>query len=501
MATRKKNRWLVSLLIVILLGGTAAGWHFYVNSPKNALPDYRTVELTRGDITQTVTASGMINAVKTVQVGTQVSGIIKDIAVDFNAQVRSNQIIAQIDPSTYQQIITQSEAELANARAALELTQVNFKRAKELRANDLISQSEYDKALADLHQAEAVVTMREAALNKARVDLERTTIYAPIDGVVISRNVDVGQTVAASFNTPTLFLIANDLTKMQIEALVSEADVGGVEVGQKVNFTVEAFPTRQFQGLVKQVRYAPITNQNVVNYTTIVEVDNPDLKLRPGMTATASIITAQHSNVLRIPNAALRFRPPEGVIKGTTNALSAGSKPTSASATAAASGPGGSPPSGMPTPPWVLEGRQPTREERQKWMNSLTPEQRDQMQRLREQMRAGPGESARRGGDGATGLGTGPGTGYPRSTQEGPVTRTIYVLDKQTPDAKNKSALKPVTVKVGISDGVYTEVLDGLKEGDLVVTGVNTPPGATASSRPAGTSPFGGPFGGPPRRP
>src|SRR5204863_8938669 len=186
-----------------------------------------------------------------------------------------------------------------------------------------------DKTLADLHQAQAVVRTREASVNKARVDLERTTIYAPIDGVVISRNVDVGQTVAASFTAPTLFVVANDLSKMQIEAAVSEADVGGIDVGQQVDFNVDAFPGRTFRGEVKQVRFAAVTNQNVVTYTTIVEVSNPDLKLRPGMTATASVITAQRNQALKIPNAALRFRPPEAIAAATgTNQAAAGSAPT-----------------------------------------------------------------------------------------------------------------------------------------------------------------------------
>jgi HlyD family secretion protein len=182
---------------------------------------------------------------------------------------------------------------LANAEAAEELARLDAKRNFQLYTNSLIPAAEHDKTQATLHQAEAVVRMRKASLRRAQVDLQRTTIYAPIDGIVISRAVDVGQTVAASFNAPTLFNIANDLRNMRIEAMVSEADVGGVQEGQKVNFTVEAFPNRQFRGEVIQVRYAPVTNQNIVNYTAVVEVNNDDLKLRPGMTANASIITAQ----------------------------------------------------------------------------------------------------------------------------------------------------------------------------------------------------------------
>ena len=186
-------------------------------------------------------------------------------------------------------------------------------RAQELFGSKLISQSEFDQTDATLSQAEAMVKMREANVERAKVDLSRTTIYSPIDGMVINRQIEVGQTVAASLNTPTLFVITDDLARMRIEAAVSEADVGGVTEGQTVNFTVDAFPRRPFKGTVQQVRFAPTTNQNVVTYTTIVGVDNAELKLRPGMTANASIVIAERKNALRVPNAALRFRPPEGV--------------------------------------------------------------------------------------------------------------------------------------------------------------------------------------------
>ena len=325
MTARKRFAPWKWLSILLLLGVAYAGWRWYQNRTDEALLDYKTATVTRGDLTQVVTANGQINTVKNVMVGSQVSGIITDIKVDFNSRVTNGQVIAQIDPSTYQQNIMLAEAELANSAAALELAQLNMRRVQVLRTNNLISASEYDQTLVTLHQAEAVVKMRDASLKRAQVDLERATIYAPIDGVVISRVVDVGQTVAASFNAPTLFSIANDLRNMRIEAMVSEADVGGVTEGQPVNFTVDAFPGRPFRGEVTQVRYAPITNQNVVNYTAVVEVNNADLKLRPGMTANASIVIGERRNVLRVPNAALRFRPPEGaVVKGATNSPARG---------------------------------------------------------------------------------------------------------------------------------------------------------------------------------
>jgi HlyD family secretion protein len=480
MTARKSKSWLKWLVLLLLAGGGAGGWFYYSKQSKIPAIDFKTTTVSRGDLTQAVTANGQISAVTNVTVGSQVSGLITAIYVDFNSRVTNGQVIAQVDPSTYQQNTNQAEADLASARASLELTRLEHRRAMELRTNGLISVSDYDKALTDMHLAEATVQTRDAALKKARVDLERTTIYAPVDGIVISRAVDVGQTVAASFNTPTLFNIANDLRQMRIEAMVSEADVGGVEEGQNVTFTVDAFQGRQFNGKVTQVRFMPVTNQNVVNYTTVVGVNNADLKLRPGMTANASIITAQRTNTLRIPNAALRFRPPENaVVLGGTNSTN------SASASAGAR----QRPEGLPTPPWTAEGRRPTQEERQKWMDSLTPEQREQMQKWRERMRAQGGE----GGPGGM-MGSG---GVPRATQEGPVTRTVYLLEKSESPGKEARVLKPVTVKAGITDGTYTEILDGLKDGDVVATGVNLPVSATAAARPGqSSSPFGSPFGG-----
>jgi HlyD family secretion protein len=464
MAAKKRSgawKWWITLLLV---AGALGGWRWYATRPSNTEPDYKTTPVTRGDITQVVTANGQLSAVKNVTVGSQVSGIITKINVDFNSRVTNGQVIAQIDPSTYQQNITQSEAELANAQASLELAELNMGRAKELRKSDLISAAEYDKTLVELHQAQAVLRLRQAALNKTKVDLERTTIYSPIDGIVISRVVDVGQTVAASFNAPTLFNIANDLRNMQIEAMVSEADVGGVEEGQRVNFAVEAFLTRQFRGEVIQVRYAPVTNQNVVNYTCVVEVNNADLKLRPGMTANASIVTAERHGVLRIPNSALRFRPPEDATISLTNPP-AGTRPESNVVTSGRSESGGGAGSGRPG-----------REEMRRRMEGMTPEQREEM---RSRFRAG------RSGDG------------PRATQEGPVTRTIYLVDEEATTRLGRTVVKAATVKTGISDGSYTEVLEGVNEGDVVVSGLNTPASAAvaANTRPGG-NPFGGPFGG-----
>src|SRR3954464_1280123 len=272
---------------------------------------YQTAPVVRGPITQAVTATGTLNPVQNVQVGSQVSGNIQKLFADFNSVVKAGQVIAQIDPIVFQASVNQAEGDVANARAALELARLNETRTQALVAKQNSAQSDLDQATAALHQAEANVKIKEGALQKAQADLDHCTITSPIDGIVISRNVDVGQTVAASLQAPVIFAIANDLTKMQIDANVAEADVGVVTVAQDVDFTVDAFPTRTFHGKVIQVRNAPITVQNVVTYDTVIGVTNADLKLKPGMTANVSIIVAHRDNVLLVKNAALRYRPPD----------------------------------------------------------------------------------------------------------------------------------------------------------------------------------------------
>jgi HlyD family secretion protein len=375
---------------------------------------YQSTTVTRGPITQAVTATGTLNPVQNVQVGSQVSGNIQKLFVDFNSTVKAGQVIAQIDPVVFQATVNQAEGDLANARAALELARLNEARTRALVAKQNSAQSDLDQATANLHQAEANVKIKEGALEKVKADLDHCTITSPIDGIVISRNVDVGQTVAASLQAPVIFTIANDLSKMQIDANVAEADVGGVAVDQDVAFTVDAFPTRTFQGKVVQVRNAPITVQNVVTYDTVIGVSNPEQKLKPGMTANVSIVAAHRDDTLKIPNSALRFRMPDQT-------------PTAA----------------------------PKREP------SATPRDPSASQR-------GPGNK--------------PGGNRPERRTE----RTVYVL---APGASKPTA---VTIKTGISDGVTTEILEGLKEGDRVVTGM------TESG--AATTPASNPFSGGQRR-
>ena len=370
----------------------------------NGAATFQTAAVTRGPITQAVTATGTLNPVVNVQVGSQVSGNISKLFADFNSQVKAGQVVAQIDPVLFQATVTQAEGDLASAQSALELARINAKRTQDLFTRKTSSQADLDQAIASLHQAEANSKIKQGALDKAKADLDHCTITSPIDGVVISRSVDVGQTVAASLQAPVIFQIANDLTKMQIDSNVAEADVGVVKVGQDVDFTVDAFPTQTFHGKVVQVRNAPISVQNVVTYDTVIGVSNPDLKLKPGMTANVSIIAARKDNVLQLKNAALRYRPADA----------------SSMAPRSTTPQGGSRPSGA--------------------------------------MRQAGGARERTSSE-----------------------RTVYVLSGSQP--------KPVQIKTGISDGVVTEVVEGLKEGDSVVTAE-----MTAKSQPASTpaNPFSG---------
>lgn len=272
-------------------------------------PEYQTAPVKRQDIVQAVTASGQLSALVTVEVGSQISGIIQKLVADYNTPVKAGQIIAQLDPATYRATKNQADGELANAKASLELARLNEKRQQELVSGNAGTQADLDKAVADLDQAKAMVMMRQAQLDRATVDLERCTITAPVDGIVISRDVNEGQTVAAAMTAPKLFTIANDLSQMQIEANVSEADIGGVKEGQEAEFTVDAFSGRTFRGRVKMVRFAPVTVENVVTYVTVIEVANPKLELRPGMTANVSIVLDKREKALAVPNSALRFKP------------------------------------------------------------------------------------------------------------------------------------------------------------------------------------------------
>jgi HlyD family secretion protein len=420
---------------------------------------YAAVPADRGDIMDVVGATGTVQAVQTVQVGSQVSGTIESLSADFNTVVRKGRVIARLDPSLFQARVGQAQANLISARATVDRSKAavddarsKLDRAKLLFAEQLLPQSDldtaqttYDQAVAQLKASQAAVSQAQASVNQAQVDLEHTIIAAPIDGVVVARNVDVGQTVAASFTAPVLFTIANDLKHMEVNASVDEADIGRVRSGQEVTFRVDAYPDRTFHGRVGQVRLQPTTVQNVVTYNTIITVDNDDGRLLPGMTATVSVIVRKSENALRIPAAALRFRP-EGFEAGSRGGRAGGAVGTG---TAAGSGTGGGP-----------------------------------------RAAAGPGAPApgafsgpRRG----RGNGSGAGRGGPRADSgeaaaasgEGRSALVFILNDRGQPE--------PVRVTVGVSDGQYVEVQDGIPEGARVVVGVEAEGVRTPGTRPSGS--------------
>lgn len=320
------------ILTAVVLIAIGIGLFLFLRSDKNE-PKYVTEKVTRGDIKSTVSATGTVNAVTTVQVGTQVSGTIKQLFVDYNSPVTKGQLLAQIDPSVFEAQVGQAQANLMSAKAAMEKAQValrdtklTYERNKTLFAKNFIAKSDLDtaetnylSAQAQIKVARAQIQQTSAALDSASINLRYSRILSPVNGIVISRNVDVGQTVAASFQTPTLFTIAQDLTKMQIDTSVDEADIGKMNVGQNATFTVDAYPELTFHGKVSVVRNAPITVSNVVTYDTVITVDNTDLKLKPGMTANVLIETATAAGVLRVPNAALRFKPTTTAKNGAKN--------------------------------------------------------------------------------------------------------------------------------------------------------------------------------------
>jgi HlyD family secretion protein len=272
---------------------------------------YGTAPADHGNLIQLTTASGTLSAVVSVDVGSQVSGKITALYADFNSPVKKGDLIAEVDPTVYTASLRQAEGELASAKADQTLKQQNLERKKLLAPQRAASQLDVDQATAELAQAEATIMIRQAVVESARANLGYCKITAPVDGIVISRKVDVGQTLTAAMTTPVLFVIAKDISKMNISATISEADIGQVKQGQEVEFHVDAFPDEVFQGLVSQVRKSPTTTQNVVTYETIITVDNPGQKLFPGMTADVSIRVANRENALKIPNTALRYTPPE----------------------------------------------------------------------------------------------------------------------------------------------------------------------------------------------
>lgn len=307
-SNHKQRRFLILAIFVVV--GVLIGLFFLRRGKDEEGGKYRTEAVSQGDISASVSATGTLSAVTTVQVGSQVSGIISNLYADFNSQVKKGQLLAELDPTSFLQTVEQRQADVTQSQVSVANAKVNYDRQKRLSAAGLISQSELDGSKAAYDSARAQLTQSQASLRQAQTNLGYAKIYSPVDGQVVNRAYDVGQTVAASFSAPTLFTIAQDLTKMQVQADVDQSDIGQVKVGQPVRFTVDAYPDQQFRAEISQVRLNATVNQNVITYPVIISVANPDLKLRPSMTADVTMQVETARDVLRVPNAALRFRPP-----------------------------------------------------------------------------------------------------------------------------------------------------------------------------------------------
>jgi len=455
-----KNRILAVLAAVVVVAGGA--W-FVVARKGSAEPKYRKGKLDKGDVVATVTATGSLSAVTTVKVGSQVSGIIAKLHVDFNSTVKKGQLLAELDPTPFQQSVDQRRADLEKSKVELRNTELSLTRSKNLTKQQLLAQSELDAAQTNRDAAAAAVAQSEASLKQSLTNLSYAKILSPIDGVVVDRQYDVGQTVAASFQAPVIFTIAQDLTKMQVLTNIDEADVGRIRVEQVATFSVDAFPEQSFKGSVSQIRLSPQTVQNVVTYPVMLDVPNQDLKLKPGMTANVQIPVDARRDVLRVPNAALRFRPDPADVAG-------GDKAKGAAAGAA------SPASAAPAPASAATGAPAPR--------TGAPQTGG---RAPGGGRGGPGGGAPGGGGGRGAWSGGPGGGgRPAASRSA----TLYV---EVPNGKVK--LKAVTVRTLITDGNMTAIESAdLKEGDEIIVGLATArAGASASGSPAGG---GGPGGG-----
>ena len=468
----KKGWVLIAAVIAVVLAGAT-----YLERNKSSAPKFRTEKVDQGDVVATVTASGTLSAVTTVKVGSQVSGIIAKLYVDFNSEVKKGQLLAELDPTPFQAAVDQRQADVQKARVDLASASINYGRSKNLVAQGLVPQSDFDTAKAARDGAAAGVRQAQAALQQAAANLTYTKITSPIEGTVVDRQYDVGQTVAASFQAPVIFTIAQDLGKMQVLTNMDEADIGGIKVGQPATFTVDAFPDQTFHGAVSQIRRSPTTVQNVVTYPVVIDVQNQDLKLKPGMTADVQVPVDARHGVLKVPNAALRFRPDPGdLVPGSAPAAGGAAGQGRPSRPAAAGSPGEGTPAAQP--PGATAG---------------APGQGATAGGATGQGGAaagapggpGAGRSGRPRGNWAGGGGTGG-----RARQGGGASRmaTVYV---EAEDGK----LKPVQVRTSITDGSFTAVASqDLKVGDPVVIGLATAKAGTASTSRAPT--LGGAGGG-----
>ncbi len=426
----------------------------------------------------TVTATGTLSAVTTVQVGSQVSGVIARLYADFNSRVTKGQLLAELDPTPFQQQVEQRQADVTKSRVEAANSRISYDRQSRLAKAGLAAQADLDSARAAYEGANAQVQQSVAALNQALTSLKYTKIISPIDGIVVDRQYDVGQTVAASFQAPTLFSIAQDLTKMQVQADVDQSDIGRIAVGQTARFTVDSYPDQEFRGRISQIRLNATVSQNVVTYPVIIEVPNPDEKLRPKMTANVTIDVASVRDVLRIPNASLRFKP-DTAVPGAKPPTSSAGRSAQATQTTETTTQTTETTQTVQTQTAMSSGG-PTPEQRARWRN--------RMQNGQTSTAAGgptPEERAARWGNRAAGMGGAAGAlGGTPPTRKRP--QTVYILG-----ADNK--LKAVEIRTGITDGHYTQVLSGdLKEGDNIVVGLAT---AKVDTN-LGPGSSGGPMGG-----
>lgn len=493
------RRWLWPVIIVLAL--SAAGYWFIHSRGASAELGYRTEAVTRGEIRTAISATGTLSATATVDVGTQVSGILQTVDVDYNDAVKKDQVIARIDPSTYQARLDQANASLASARASLNESQASarnaeadYARKSDLAKRQLVSRTDADLALATRDQARArivsataQVKQQQANVDSARLDLEKTVIRSPVDGVVLSRAVEPGQTVAASLQTPVLFKIAGDLRQMEIVLAIDEADIGQVRDGQSVKFSVDAFPDRNFRGRVKQIRLAATNTSNVITYPVVVEVENGDQILLPGMTANAEIEISNRDNVLSIANSALRFKPTtEGVEQASAGAGAQARNGVMISESLAK----------------VADSLKLDAEQRAAF-DAAASAMRERAEAMRKAAAArsegqsqnsrtfgGPSGGQRQGGSGNSGDG-GRRMAERMKQSFAPFRATLSVEQQKTWDselavlatAKRAPVYKlvngkpeQVTVRIGASDGTRTEIIgDGLAEGDLVIVGSARP--------------------------
>jgi len=433
----------VLITIIILIPIIIAG--FYILRKDKAFEiEWETKEVEKGDINIEITATGTLEAVTEVEVGTQVSGIINELYVDFNSKVRKGQVIAVLDTTTLAAQVFDSKANLERKQILLNQAERDWKRTQQLFEEKVVAQVEYDKALDDFETAKSNVISAQAQLNRNIINLNYATITAPIDGIVISKSVEMGQTVASSFNSPTLFNIVNDLTKMQVEASIDEADIGQIKEGQDVVFTVDAFPDDRFEGVVRQVRYQPIIVSNVVNYTVIVDVANPDMKLLPGMTANITVNIDKREDVLKVPTRALNFTPPTVYL-----ALLYAELPDS-----------------------VKQQQEERIVQMRERMESMGMSK-DQVEQMVERVRLSGifgGGQQRTGGMGSGFGGGNMGGQRPQGGVQQGENRTQRSGGRGQVWIKDGDDVRPVRVRTGINDGSFVEIItEELEEGSMVV--------------------------------